>query len=105
MNQENVLSKFGRLLIKEVRDRTIHKFDLILRGEMHSAQSLALSEELGQLTADEQELMRRVVMHFVDTALHKLMFFFETSDDFKIADTAGNDLKKLSDGLAGELCT
>lgn len=96
------LELFGRLFMKEVRDRSIRIFDKKIQGLMKDESSILFSERVNKLNPDERSLIYEMIPEVVDLCMHNMLVLFDESDEYRILSDDG-DLGMLSDGLAGEL--
>jgi hypothetical protein len=105
----NVLDRFGRLLVSEVRDVAVANALNTLRGRMKVKESEELDEALAPVPENTRKLLEVFATDLVDSTLHDLLSFFEGTEDFLIAFQENEndliDLNEISDGLAGELVT
>jgi len=106
---EPALEYFGRVLIAEVRDATIEKYEMIADGTLKSDRASELKEKLA-LFSDEQEMaVRELVVSAVDDAIHNLLWMLEENADeinltCRVPEAAEKkNVSDLSDGLCGEL--
>ena len=108
-NMKDVLDRFGRLLVSEVRDVAVAVALKSLRGQMKDRASKLLEAELAKVPESTLKLFETFATDLVDSTLHDLLSFFEGNEDFLIAFQENEndliDLNKISDGLAGELVT
>jgi len=105
---ENGLDYFGKILISEVRDRTITNWDMILNGKMKGITAQKVREELSGFSDDNLEVLRWLIPKITDTSLHNLLGMVEQNNEIKIEIYDGEikkDITQLSDGLEGELYT
>lgn len=112
------LDKFGRLLMEEVRDRAIYDWEQILSGSKKSPELQAI---YSRFTEEQRQAVRALVPNIVDTSLHFMLSLIDWRDDIqlRIDPARGNEdlpvdtsdereyveLRRVSDGLPGELCT
>ncbi len=95
---------FGRDLIEEVRDRTIRLYDKKLSGAMKAEEDQALYEQYRSLDENAKIFVKNLIPMIVDTSMHNTLCMIEDSDDFVLS-IGDDDVRDLSDGLAGELYT
>lgn len=100
----NNLDEFGEIFISEVRDRTIRIFDKTINGFMKSASSQALYHEVQKLDDSQRELIKKIISRVTDLCLHNMLCMFEDYDNMNLL-MYGDNIKEVSDGLAGELYT
>jgi hypothetical protein len=100
------LDKFGELLIKKVRDKTISEWQRIVAGEMKGKSAERVRQQIGSFDKDQKDMLIKLVPQIVDTALHHFLFTVEQEQNLKLIMDCGDSsqsLRELSDGLAGEL--
>jgi len=106
---KEILEYFGKILMTEVRDRTIDQWEGNIEGRMKSKHSQEIFQKLQQLNIEEREYLKQLFSEVVDTTLHYLLTMIEENE--KIEMNISNDsrksinIKQISDGLAGELYT
>lgn len=100
----NCLDKFGKVFIKEVRDRTIRLFNKKVQGVMKDKESQLLFEQVNKLSEEQQLLIDKIIPQIVDLSLHNMLCVFEEHDEFQIV-IDGENIADRSDGLSGELYT
>lgn len=102
---DDVLSYFGEILIREVRDRTIREFDKIVTGKMKSERSQKLFKEIQQMSSEHQEVINKIIPEIVDLCIDNMLCMMDDyADDIKVQIEQEN-ISEISDGLAGELYT
>lgn len=101
---DNYLEEFGKIFIKEVRDRTIDVFDRKTQGLMKSKESQLLFERVNKLNDEQKSLISDIIPQIVDLSIHNMLCLFEEHDEFQII-VGGENIADISDGLAGELYT
>ncbi|WP_455718513.1 hypothetical protein [Anaerosporobacter sp.] len=101
---EDVLSYFGEVLIKEVRDRTIHGFDMRVTGKMKDGDSQKLYAEMQKMSNEQRQLIERIIPQIVDLSIHNMLFMIEEYPNIDLQVEA-EKMSELSDGLSGELYT
>ena len=101
---DNCLNKFGDVLIREVRDRTIRLFDKKLEGAMKDKDSQSLFQQVNKLDEEQKLLINEIIPQIVDLSLHNMLCMFEEYDEFQIV-IDGENIADISDGLSGELYT
>ena len=99
------LEFFGKALVREVRDRSIDDWNLLIEKEMHGWEEV-LSHIEGKTP---EQAVKNVAPMLVDKVLHNLLFLIDTSSEIKLSYKCNDgkfvDLADESDGLAGELPT
>lgn len=101
---DNCLNEFGKVLIKEVRDRTIRLFDKKIQGVMKDKESQFLFEQVNKLSEEQRLIINKIIPQIVDLSLHNMLCIFEEHDKFQIV-IDGENIADISDGLSGELYT
>ncbi|QDH80429.1 hypothetical protein FKX85_15820 [Echinicola soli] len=103
----NMLEKFGEILIREVRDSVSEDYNLIKTGQIKSKIGRELYESMSSFDEKDLDTLDRFSEEIIDRVIHKFLFLFEESDEFTIAMknavTPSDDLVEESDGLSGEL--
>jgi len=104
---KEALDKFGSFLMKDVRDRTIRHWDMVLSGTMKDEESQRLYSAVAPLSADAKKILSEIVPKIADTSLHTLLQSLDDEDDIEVAISADGgrveSIRDVSDGLAGEL--
>src|SRR5258708_40125450 len=78
--ERRALQAFGRLLVEEVRDRTIVDWDKLVDGTMKGDRAPKVRALVKQLGPAEIEVLKTIVPAVVDTTLHHLAFALEQQD-------------------------
>ncbi len=104
VRMDNYLEEFGKIFIKEVRDRTIDVFDRKTQGLMKSKESQLLFERVNKLNDEQKSLISDIIPQIVDLSIHNMLCLFEEHDEFQII-VGGENIADISDGLSGELYT
>lgn len=105
MSEKAILDKFGKALIRSVRDRSIEKFDKISTGSLKSQKALELHEITKQFNDEQKKAIRQLVIETIDNSLFNFLDMIEQNEDDINLIVSGKDINKLSDGLSGELFT
>lgn len=104
---DRLLEKFGRVLMAEVRDDAIDKYEAIVAGQMRSAPALELSKELLSLNHDQLSLVRKIVLSSIDDVVHNVLWMLEQHEgeiELNFSDGPNKaNLSEISDGLCGEI--
>jgi len=104
---KEVLDRFGKLLMEQVRDESIEDWTYILDGSMKGETAEKFRPELSRLDSGTLALIERLVPEIVDTTLHYLLWTLDQEESVEIAvkTPAGKvpSLREVSDGLAGDL--
>lgn len=101
---DDVLSFFGEILISEVRDRTIHGFDMRITGKMRDENSQKLFEEVQQLNNEQRQLIEKIIPQIVDLSIHNMLCMVDEHANIDVQ-IEEESISEISDGLAGELYT
>jgi hypothetical protein len=75
--EAEALDEFGRLLIQQARDRAIRHWDKILEGQMKGSSAQRAAARLAPFTAEQREVLRRLIADVSDTVLHYLLWTLE----------------------------
>jgi hypothetical protein len=111
MIKDKVLQKFGQLLVSEVRDEAIDKYEMIATGTMKSVSATELHSKLTNFTEDQLSIVREIVVSSIDDVIHNFLWMLEQHDDDVDllcswnGDSDKENIRKLSDGLSGEIYT
>jgi hypothetical protein len=105
METENRLDKFGKFLVKNLRDTGISKAEGLLNGAWKAPALISLQTELGKLSDAQKEIVKKTVINSIDTAIHDFLFALQERADFDndiqiIVD--GENVAEISDGIHGE---
>lgn len=98
------LDYFGKILIENVRDRSINQMELRINGRMKDEDSKKIYSRIQQLNKEQVELIEEMIPKIIDLTLHNMLFMFEQYPEIKLL-IEKDDLNEESDGLAGELYT
>ena len=101
---DNYLEEFGKIFIKEVRDRTIDVFDRKTKCLMKSKEYKLLFERVNKLNDEQKSLISDIIPQIVDLSIHNMLCLFEEHDEFQII-VGGENIADISDGLSSELYT
>lgn len=111
MTKQEILQKFGRILISEVRDEAIDKYEMIVGGTMKSVPAIDIHRKLNSFTDEQLSIVRQVVVGSIDDVIHNFLWMLEQHED-DIDLLCGEDEESnkenvcdLSDGLSGEIYT
>ena len=105
---ENILDYFGKILMLNVRDRTISNFDRMIDGKMKGITAKCVSEKISSFNDNQLETLKWLIPKIVDLSLHNMLVMIEENNEINVEVFNGNNansLKEVSDGLAGELYT
>jgi hypothetical protein len=104
---EAALDAFAELFMRRVRDQALFEGFGTLSGHMKAAACRNLHERLRGLSPDQAAAVRDLITDTVDNALHHLLWTIEQEEALSVRMRTGSgysdELRDLSDGLAGEL--
>ena len=100
----NVLNDFGKIFIRDVRDRTIEDIDSLISGKYKTQKSINLSNIFSSLDSSSKSFFNEIIPIIVDYCLNNMLEMFEQNEDIELI-MKNQDLTSISDGLAGELYT
>ncbi|MGI9573310.1 hypothetical protein ACRYJU_04415 [Alloalcanivorax xenomutans] len=108
MRNEQILEKFGQILISEVRDEAIEKFEMVASGRIKSELAQKIHQKLSVFSDDEKKTIRDVVVSSIDDVIHNILWMIEQREEDVSLLCGGKgvkkeDVNKLSDGLSGEI--
>ncbi len=63
---ENSLDEFGKLLMSDVRDRTIRVFDKRVQGRMHDESSILLARRIELMDEESKKILMDIIPEIVD---------------------------------------
>ncbi len=67
-----ILDRFGKIIISEVRDRTISQFNMIIDGSMKGLTAKRVRNEISGFSEDELNILKGLIVDAVDYSLHNL---------------------------------
>jgi len=105
---DNMLDKFGEVLMESVRDRTISNWDMILNGKMKGLSAQQVRERIKGFSEEQIETLKWIIPKIVDVGLHNFLVMIEEYENINvevISNDKNGNIRELSDGLAGELYT
>jgi hypothetical protein len=107
MNNQ-LLDKFGELLIKKVRDKAINDWERLISGEMKGTTAERVKQQIANFTPEQVDALSKFVPLIVDAALHHLLFTAEQERGLQLIMNnpeggVAQNLREISDGLSGEL--
>ncbi|OOM72223.1 hypothetical protein [Clostridium sp. BL-8] len=105
---KDILNEYGKILISDVRDRTIHSMDMMLSGKMNGVTAKRILEKVSSFSESQLESLKWLIPKIVDLSLHNMLVMIEENDEINVEISAGdvsNNIKEVSDGLPGELYT
>ena len=77
----SALDKFGKFLVENLRDKAIEQHVMLLQGQLRGATIQKLQQQVRSLPEEQKQLLRKVVVDVIDTAMHDLLFAFQDSHD------------------------
>ena len=98
---EDHLNMFGEVLMKDVRDASIHEMDKIIDGKMTGE----IAERIQCILKEKEntvEIIKAITPYIIDRTLDNLLFCIEENTDIEVLYKKEN-VAVLSDGLSGEL--
>jgi len=109
MNKK-ILNQFGEIMISEVRDEAIEKFEKIASGRIKSVTAKEIQAKLQLFSSDQIKIMREIIVNSIDDAVHNFLWMIEQHDELEVTLGEGEfsikeNINKLSDGLSGEIYT
>jgi len=75
------LSKFGKFIVQNLRDRAIEQHLMMQSGRFRGARAQALQSRLATMKPEDRETVRELMEDAIDTALHDLLFALQDSHD------------------------
>ena len=107
--EKKFLHLFGQILMKYVRDETISTWDMMLEGKMKGLTAQEVTSKMSSFSSEQVEILKWMLPKIVDQNLHNLLIMFEENDELFLGVNSENgeleEIKEISDGLAGELYT
>ena len=98
------LNAFGKILITDVRDRTVHDVDSLISGKYRSSNALKWTKDFSLLDSNGKKIVEAFIPVVVDYCLNNFLEMFEEHEEIELK-MSGQNLTQISDGLAGELYT
>lgn len=99
------LNKFGQFIVANLRDKAIEQHLMLQRGELRGKSIQDLQSKVASLPAEEKEIIRRVVVDALDTALHDFLFALQDAHDRErgiVVTVDGENVAAASGMLHGE---
>ena len=100
----NVLTDFGKIFIRDVRDRSIEDIDNLVSGQFKTQKSRNLSNTFYSLNSSAQSFLNEMIPIIIDYTLNNMLELFEQNEDIQLI-MKNQNITSTSDGLAGELYT
>ena len=99
------LDKFGEFIIKNFRDKAIEQHYMLQEGKLRGKAIQELQKIVSAWPEENKEILGKVVVDLLDTALHDILFAFQESHDLEegievIVD--GTNIAESSGMLNGE---
>lgn len=108
-DDKQILDFFGQILIERIRDEAIDDWERISQGKMRDDESKIIFETLRSLSPEQVQFIIHLFPKIVDTTLHHLLWTLEQEESLNVLVKDGEsklqNIKEISDGLAGELYT
>ncbi|MBD7966648.1 hypothetical protein [Paenibacillus gallinarum] len=108
MNEREAIDEFGKVLMNDLRDKSIDFFELLVGRKWKSPSLQKLQTDLQSFNEEQIEIIRRILIRSVDSGIHDFLFKLQDQADFdnEIEITIqGVNIISASDGLHGELFT
>jgi hypothetical protein len=111
MTKDELLEKFGQILMSEVRDKAIEKYEMIATGALKSIPAMELNKKLSSFSDEQLSIVRQVVASSIDDVIYNFLWMLEQhEDDIDLTcsedeDSTKENVRNISDGLSGELYT
>ena len=108
--ENKILDEVGKILMSEVRDKTILRTENILEGKVRAPELIQLSKKLNSTITGEQIILKELINEITDNLIFNLLNVLEEDADilkliYVDENTKEYNIVELSDGLAGELFT
>lgn len=100
----NILNDFGKVFIRDVRDRTIEDIDSLISGKYKTQKAINLSKFFSSLDSSTKLFFNEMIPIIVDYCLNNTLEMFEQNEDIELL-MKNQNINLISDGLAGELYT
>ncbi len=107
MKEKEVLDKFGNLIIKQIRDKTLRRSINIMDGNVKAPSLKELHTKLSFLTEENKKIIEYFLKETINETIFNLLVLLEEEDIeilFEYENIKYNP-NLLSDGLGGELFT
>ncbi len=101
-SENEILSEFGEMFSKEIRDSTLVRYEKIKKGELGSASAKALHAKLELLDKESMSIVDELVLDVVDAALFRFLRLVE-QEGIVVSYNECNNVADLSDGISGEI--
>ncbi|MDB6035557.1 MAG: hypothetical protein JWM16_5895 [Verrucomicrobiales bacterium] len=81
----NALDKFGGILMKKVRDKSITDWEKIFGGEMRGRTAERVQNQLDSFDSVQMEALMKILPHIVGTTLHHLLWTLSQDPSVKLS--------------------
>ncbi|RKZ38974.1 MAG: hypothetical protein DRR00_33750 [Candidatus Parabeggiatoa sp. nov. 3] len=111
MTKDEVLEKFGQILMSEVRDEAIEKYEMIAAGTLKSTPAMELNKKLSSFSDEQLSIVRQLVASSIDDVIYHFLWMLEQHEEdidmtcSEDAESTKENVINISDGLSGELYT
>lgn len=108
MNEREAIDKFGKVLMNDLRDKSIDFFELLVERKWKAPSLQKLQTDLQTFNEEQIEIIRRIIIRSVDSGIHDFLFKLQEQADFDNGieiTVQGINIISASDGLHGELFT
>jgi len=99
---QNPIDSFGEIIIKNLFDKGINRFEDLKDGKLNSESAIDISNKLGQFSKEQMEIIEKLVINIMLSSTHDFLFSVQNDDDLKVFLNEFN-VAEISDGLHGEL--
>ena len=108
MEDLDLIAKFGKFMVENLRDKGINKAELLMKKHWKAPALQALQEKLDKFSTEEKDVILDTVIDSIDTAIHDFLFALQERPYFEndiqvIVD--GKNIVEISDGIHGEAYT
>lgn len=101
-SEGEILSEFGEMFSREIRDSTLVRYEKIKKGELGSASAKALHTKLELLDKKSMLIVDELVLDIIDAALFRFLRLAE-QEEIIISYNDCKNVADLSDGISGEI--
>ena len=100
--EEELFEKFGKQFIERVRDRQIQYADMFLDQKAPLANKY--KDELNGISPAQMEMLKKMVVRWIDGTLHDLLFLLEDADWIHLRlEGEGVELEDIRRAASGDL--
>ncbi|HEY4326095.1 MAG TPA: DUF6547 family protein [Mucilaginibacter sp.] len=82
MDKENSIDKFGKFLVENLRDKGVNYAERLLNGEWKAPALQDIQSGLGSLSNSQKEIVRKVIISTIDSAVHDFLFALQEQADY-----------------------